>query len=133
MLVKLLKSKIHNCFITDHNVDYEDALTLSKLTETDNDLKNFMKLYESEKVEESEEYKAVKTLVNCAEIRVEKISNGISKEDFDKAEKALWEKYPLAKAVCRSFGTSHFDKPSEAIKDLARYVDLIEKESKDEN
>ena len=86
-----------------------------------------MKLYVSEQVEESEEYKAVKTLVNCAEIKVEKINNGISKEDFNKAEKALWEKYPLVKAVCRSFGSNHFDKPSEAIKDLARYVDLIEK------
>ena len=71
--------------------------------------------------------------MNCAEIRVEKISNGISKEDFDKAEKVLWEKYPLVKAVCRSFSSNYFDKPSEAIKDLARYVDLIEKESKDEN
>ena len=117
----------------NHHIDYEDVLKLSNLTETDNDLKNFMKLYVSEQVEESEEYRAVKTLVNCAEIKVEKISNGISKEDFDKAEKALWEKYPLVKAVCHNFGSSHFDKPSEAIKELARYVEFMEKESKDEN
>ena len=117
----------------NHHIDYEDVLKLSNLTETDNDLKNFMKLYVSEQVEESEEYRAVKTLVNCAEIKVEKISNGISKEEFDKAEKALWEKYPLVKAVCHNFGSSHFDKPSEAIKELARYVEFMEKESKDEN
>jgi len=97
------------------------------LTETDNDLKNFMKLYESEQVEESEEYRAVLTLLNCAEMKVEKISNGIKKEDFDKAEKALWEKYPLVKAVCHNFASSAFDKPSEAIKELVRYVDLNEK------
>lgn len=26
MLIKLLKSKIHNCFITDHNVDEENNI-----------------------------------------------------------------------------------------------------------
>jgi hypothetical protein len=117
----------------NHHVDYDDVLAFSKLTETDNDLKNFMKLHEEEQVEDSEEYKSVLTLVNCTEIRVEGVSNGIKKEDFDKAEKALWEKYPLVKAVCHNFGSSHFDKPTEAIKELARYVDFIEKESKDEN
>ena len=117
----------------NHHVDYDDVLAFSKLTETDNDLKNFMKLHEEEQVENSEEYKSVLTLVNCADIKVEGISNGIKKEDFDKAEKALWEKYPLVKAVCHNFGSSHFDKPTEAIKELARYVDFIEKESKDEN
>ena len=30
MLVKLLKSKIHNCFITDHNVDYEGSILINK-------------------------------------------------------------------------------------------------------
>ena len=117
----------------NHNLDYDEVLAFAKLTETDNDLKNFMKLYESEQVEESEEYKAVLTLVNCVEMTIEKISNGIKKEDFDKAEKALWEKYPLVKAVCHNFATNAFDKPSEAIKELARYVDSMEKESKDEN
>ena len=117
----------------NHNLDYDEVLAFAKLTETDNDLKNFMKLYESEQVEESEEYKAVLTLVNCVEMTIEKISNGIKKEDFDKAEKALWEKYPLVKAVCHNFASNAFDKPSEAIKELARYVDSMEKESKDEN
>ena len=30
MFVKLLKSKIHNCFITDHNVDYEGSILINK-------------------------------------------------------------------------------------------------------
>ncbi|MGI9572244.1 MAG: aspartate 1-decarboxylase [Candidatus Actinomarinaceae bacterium] len=30
MFIKLLKSKIHNCFITDHNVDYEGSILLNK-------------------------------------------------------------------------------------------------------
>jgi hypothetical protein len=116
-----------------HHMDYDDVLAFSKLTETDNDLKNFMKLYEEEQVEDSEEYKAVLTLMNCADMKVEGISNGIKQEDFEKAEKALWEKYPLVKDVCQSFCSSKFEKPSESVKELARYVDFIEKESKDEN
>jgi len=72
-------------------------------------------------------------LMNCADMKVEGISNGIKQEDFEKAEKALWEKYPLVKEVCHNFASSYFEKPSESIKELARYVDFIEKESKDEN
>lgn len=30
MQIKLLKSKIHNCFITDHNVDYEGSVLINK-------------------------------------------------------------------------------------------------------
>jgi len=116
-----------------HHMDYDDVLAFSKLTETDNDLKNFMKLYEEEQVEDSEEYKAVLTLMNCVDIKVEGISNGIKQEDFEKAEKALWEKYPLVKDVCQSFCSSKFEKPSGSVKELARYVDFIEKGSKDEN
>jgi len=118
---------------SNHRMEYEDVLAFSKLTETDNDLKNFMKLYEKEQVEDSEEYKAILTLVNCVDIKVEKISNGIKKEDFDKAEAALWEKYPLVKQVCHNFASSYFERPDDSIKELARYVDFMEKESKDEN
>ena len=30
MIVKLLKSKIHDCFITDHNVNYEGSILINK-------------------------------------------------------------------------------------------------------
>ena len=30
VIVKLLKSKIHNCFITDHNVNYEGSILINK-------------------------------------------------------------------------------------------------------
>ena len=70
-------------------------------------------------------------LCNTVNIKVDPIHNGIKKEDFDKAEKVLWDKYPLIKDCVHNLPSNDFlgKEVSVTVKELARYVDFIERES----
>ena len=115
----------------NHSLDYDEVLVVSELTKTDNDLKKFMELYKQEQVEEDYKLKAVLGLCNTVNIKIDPIHNGINKEDFDKAEKVLWDKYPLIKDCVHNLPSNDFlgKEVSVTVKELARYVDFIERES----